>query len=245
MFGAEARAARARLDALRGLPAGTDADTLAPLPATPDTPIAQWRGAVGADHPRLRAMDAEASRYRFSARAARRTTWPDLELRASYGLRERLLQPQNGTTTDQDDMFSASVGLMLPIFAGGRQRSEGAEMDAMARATEAERRGAELELLRELESADAAAAAVRQSAGLIADTVIPVQSRAVEASWTSYRAGTTDLWRVFESTHALYDEETALIRARHDLARAQARLITITGRADLLGITVPGTRSQR
>jgi len=238
MFRAEALAAHARLDALRGLPAGTDADTLAPLPETPDTAAVLWRTAVGPTHPRLEAMEAEVSRYRFSARAARRMAWPDLELRASYGVRERLYQPAHGTTTDQDNMFSASVGFMLPIFAGARG-AEGAEMDAMARASEAERRGAELELLREVESAHAAAAAARQSVRLIADTLIPVQSRAVEASWSSYRAGVTDLWRVFESTHALYDQASALIRLRHDLARAQARLISLTGRADLLGIALP------
>jgi len=244
MFRAEALAAHARLDALRGLPAGTDADTLAPLPETPDTAAVLWRTAVGPTHPRLEAMEAEASRYRFSARAARRMAWPDLELRASYGVRERLYQPAHGTTTDQDNMFSASVGFMLPIFAGARG-AEGAEMDAMARVSEAERRGAELELLREVESAHAAAAAARQSVRLIADTLIPVQSRAVEASWSSYRAGVTDLWRVFESTHALYDQASALIRLRHDLARAQARLISLTGRADLLGITLPDTGGPR
>src|SRR5262245_31701664 len=43
MFRADARAARARLDALRGLPAGSEPDTLAPLPATPDTAVTLWR----------------------------------------------------------------------------------------------------------------------------------------------------------------------------------------------------------
>lgn len=245
MFQAEERNARARLDALRGIAPGGEADTLAPSPVTAATALEPWRASIGPDHPRLRAMASEATRYRYSARAARRMSWPDLELRASYGWREPLLQPGHGTSLEQDNMFSASVGFMLPIFAGSRERSEGAEMDAMARATEAERQAVELELLRQVVAAHADAAAARRTVGLLADTVTAVQHRALEASWTSYRAGTTDLWRVFESTHALYSEEIALIRARQELARAEARLVSLTGRADLLGVALPPTRSER
>lgn len=245
MFQAEAREARARFDALRGVTPEIPGDTLAPLPVTAAGTLDAWQAALGPGHPRLRAMTAEMNRYRFAARSARRMSWPDLELRASYGWREPLLQPAHGTTIEQDDMFSASVGLMLPIFAGARERSEGAEMDAMARATDAGRRGVELELRRQIVAAHAAAMASRRIVGLLADTVTAVQHRALEASWTSYRAGTTDLWRVFESTHALYAEELALIRARQEQARAEARLVSLTGRADLLGVALPPTRSER
>jgi outer membrane protein TolC len=61
----------------------------------------------------------------------------------------------------------------------------------------------------------------------------------VDASWAAYGAGTTDLWRVLEATHALYGEEIALTRARQDLARAAAAMLSLTGRGDLLGVAVP------
>jgi len=244
-FQAEAHAARARLDALRGVAPGGAADTLAPPPTSASTSADAWLAAVEPGHPRLREMDAEVDRYRLSARAARRMTWPDLELRASYGRRGALEQPGHGAALEQDNMFSAMVGFMLPVFAGSRERSEAAGMDAMARAGEAERRAAELELRRQVVATHAEAAGARRTVGLLADTVLVVQHRAVEASWTSYRSGTTDLWRVFESTHALYGEELALVRARQQLARAEARLVSLTGRADLLGIALPATRSER
>ena len=199
-----------------------------------------WLAAVAPGHPRLRELDAQVGRYRFSARAARRMAWPDLELRASYGRRGTL---EGGIA--QDNMFTAMVGFMLPIFAGARERSEGAEMDAMARASQAERRGVELELRRQVVSAHAEAARAARTVSLLADSVIAVQHRAVEASWTSYRAGTTDLWRVFEATHSLYAEEIALVRARQERARAEARLVSLTGRGELLGVALPGTRSER
>ena len=234
-FRGEERAARARLDALRGVMATGGADSLLPpptvtIPASPDA----WLAAVAPSHPRLREQQAHVDHYRLSARAARRMTWPDLELRGSYGWREPLqgLYPQ-------DNMFSASVGFMLPIFAGARERSEAAAMDAMARASESERTAAELELRAQVAGAHATAVAAQRTVGLLADTVVTTQRRASDASWVSYRAGTTDLWRVFESTHMLYSEEIALLRARQELAHAQAQMLSLTGRGDLLGVALP------
>ena len=234
-FGAEERAARARLDALRGSFPGEGRESLAPPPSAPVPASPEpWLVSIAPDHPRLREMDARARRYRFAARAARRMLWPDLQLEASYGKRETL---EDGTP--QDDMWSATAGFMVPLFAGQRELSEGAEMDAMARASEAERREAELELRREVVAVHAAAAAAQATVRLIADTVVTTQRRAVDASWSAYGAGATDLWRVFEASHSLYAEEIALTRARQDLARAQGRMLSLTGRGDLIGIALP------
>lgn len=250
-FAAEAASARARLDALRGVaPGAATTDTsnvLAPPPAPVATTAQAWLAAVTPDHPRLRGITAEANGYRLSASAARRSAWPDLELRASYGFREALAGPAG--PIPQDDMFSASVGLTLPILSGGRERGEGAALDAMARARESERRGAELELQRELVVAHVEVTAQARTEALLADTVITTLQRAVDASWSAYRAGTTDLWRVFESAHSLYDDEIALVRARQARARAESRLVALTGRTDLLGVAnaLPEerTRSER
>ena len=245
-FQAEGRGARARLDALCGAtPADTAGETLARLPERDLSGLEPWLEAVSPAHPRIARMDAEVSRYRLAGRAARRAAWPDLELSASYGWRQTLRAVGHAGSTAQDDMFSVSVGFMLPVFAGARERSEGASMDAMARASEAERRGAELDLRQEIVAVHAAAAGAARTVRLFADTVTAIQHRAVEASWAAYRAGSTDLWRILEATHALYGEEIALARARQDLARAQGRLIALTGRADLFGVALPATRSDR
>ena len=237
-FRAEEQQARARLDALRGVVPGGTADTLAPPPA-PSVPAdpAPWLAAVAPVHPRLRELDAQANRYKFAARAARRMVWPDLQLGLSYGLRQTLADGMK-----QENMYSATVGVMLPIFARQRELAEGAEMDAMARASEAERHAAELELLGQVRGTHAAANAAQRTVSLLADTVVATQSRAVDASWVAYGAGSTDLWRVFEASHALYTEEIALQRARQDLVRAGARMLSLTGRGDLLGVITPAVR---
>jgi outer membrane protein TolC len=68
----------------------------------------------------------------------------------------------------------------------------------------------------------------------------------VEASWASYGSGAGDLWRLLEANHAYYQEALDLASARHELAQAQARLITLTGRVDRLGVPIPAPeRSDR
>ena len=235
---AEERSAWARLDELRGVTPGTGGEELSPPTGAPVSgDVRTWREAVGSSHPRLREMDAQVQRYRFAARAARRMAWPDLELSGSYGRRQAL-----AGVIPQDNMFSATVGFMVPIFAGQREFSEGAEMDAMARASESERRAVELELQQQVSAVHAAAVAAQRTVALLADTVVATQRRAVDASWVSYSAGSTDLWRVFEASHSLYNELIALTRARQDLARAEARMLSLTGRGDLLGIRMPAIR---
>jgi outer membrane protein TolC len=237
-FVAEQRSAQARLAALRGVAPGGRLDSLAALPPTalPESPD-PWLVALAPTHPRLRELDARAGRYRFAARAARRSTWPDLELRGAYGRRETLADG-----SPQDDMFSATIGFEVPLFAGQRELAEGAEMDAMARAAESERRAVELELRQQVVAAHAAAAAAQRTVGLLADTVVATERRALSASWSAYRVGGTDLWRVFEATHSLYGEEIALMRARQELARDEGRLLALTGRGDLLGVDVPAVK---
>ena len=237
-FRARERSARAQLDALRGVMASGDPEALVPPPEPPVPASAEaWLAALDTSHPRLRELEAEAGRYRLGARAARRSLWPDLELRGSYGFRDPVVAPHG--TTPQDDLFSATVGFMVPIFAGSRELSEAAEMDAMARASESERRAAELDLRRDIASAWIEAEAAERIVHLLADTVVTTQRRAVEASWAAYSAAATDLSAVFEANHALYSEELALLGARVDKVRAQARFVSLTGRGDLVGLPLP------
>jgi outer membrane protein TolC len=231
---AEEDGARARLDALRGRSPGEAADTLDPPPITGWVDRETWRAAISPDHPRLQEGRARVERYQWAARAMRRSILPDLELKGVFQKREALfgIEPQH-------DMWSAMVGFAVPIFASANEVEQTSEMKAMANASEADLGATLLDLEAQVTSAYAEAEAARRTAALLADTVLATQSRAVEASWVSYSAGTTDLWRVLEATHAQYSEEVALVRARQDLARATARLVSLTGRGDLVGIALP------
>jgi outer membrane protein TolC len=240
-FGAEEIGARARLGALRGREPDAMTDTLAP-PPPPERlgEAAEWMAAVSDDHPRLRELHARAEGDRLAARSARRSVWPDLELHGAYQWRATL---RGGIP--QDDLWSASVALSLPIFAGQSELAEAGARDAMAHATESERIAAALELKAAVTSAYAAAHAAQRNVHLLADTVLVAGRRALEASWSAYVSGQLDLPRLLETEHDLYGEEIAWVRACQGLAGAEARLVALTGRSDLLGVTPPTIRDHR
>jgi len=141
-----------------------------------------------------------------------------------------------------DDMVSATVGFTLPIFSGSREGAKANEMNAMGRAAAAERDEASLDLARKARTLHAEATAASRMVGLLADTVVVTESKAVEASWSAFTAGTSDLYRVIDSSHALYAEALELLEARRTLARVQAELIALTGRGDLAGVELPAIR---
>jgi outer membrane protein TolC len=234
-FAGEETAARARLDALRGRDPGDDAgDELAPPPAldVPEDP-GPWLAALTPAHPRIRALAARGEQDRRDARALRRMVWPDLELRFSYGFRQAVMD------VPQDNMWSATVGFMLPLFYARREGAQAAAMDARARAAEADVRAASLDLAQQVRSTHAYVRAGQRTAALLADTVLVARHRALEAAWAGYRAGGDDLRRVLEVAHERYQDEIDLVRSRQALGRAEARLLALTSRADLFGVSVP------
>lgn len=240
LFSADEMSARARLDALRGREPGAPLDSLAAPPEylAPESDAA-WHEAI-ASHPRLRMLNERESARRTASSAARRMTWPELSLRASYGFRSTLM---GGVM--QDDMWSAGVGLMLPIGTGSRQGAEANQMSAMADAAAAERRGVALELGAELVSLRVQAEASRRVVRLLTDTVLVAQRRALEASRSAYESGNTDLSGVLASAHATYTEELEVTRVRQQLARTLARLLAVTARGELVGVRVPATSDSR
>jgi outer membrane protein TolC len=246
MFRGEARRARAMLEALRGRTAAMAGDeALEPPPAVevPATPQ-PWLAAVTETHPGLAALEARARGERLSARAARRSALPDVELGFMWGFRGTLREVDPAATPPEmsiplDDMWSARVAFMLPIFAGSDELAMGASRDAMADAAESDRRAMALDLEARVAGAHADAYASARTVRLLADTVVVTYRRALDASWSAYTAGTADLWRTLEAAHRLYEQEIALSRAREMLAMAEARFIELTGRGDLLGVPLP------
>jgi outer membrane protein TolC len=235
-FESEERGARARLDALRGRdPSASGApEALEPpagaLAAGTD---AAWGGVVDA-HPRVRAAAEREAARRGSAAAMRRMGWPELTLRASFGFRGEGVHG-----TEQENMWSAGVGVMLPIGNESRQGAEAAEMDAMADAAASERRAEALSIAAELEALRARARAGARNAALLADTVLVAQRRALAAAWSAYETGVTDLAGVLAAAHATYAEELEAVRAREDLAATHARLLALCARPALVGLDLP------
>jgi outer membrane protein TolC len=240
---AEQRAALAKLAALRGRDTILAGETLAAPPEwlAPDSTRA-WDAAYGVAHPALRAMAASVAGNRASADAMRRMRWPELDVKASYGMRQTL---QDGMK--QDNMFSTSVGVMLPVGYGGREGAQARAMDAMASAGESERRALALDLRQQLDAARNDARVNERRVRVLRDTVLVLQQRALDADWGAYASGSLDLARVLDTAHAAYTTQIEIIRARQDLAAALARVLTLSADGSLVGVTLPteATRSSR
>lgn len=236
-FRAQEKLARARLDGLRGVDATQSTMPVLDVPplASIDASDSAWVDAARQQHPRLRELEAREAGHRYESQALKRRAWPDLDLMFAYGFRKTLFE----SGKEQDDLWTAAVAFEVPIFAGSREFAEGDRQLALADAASADRRATELDLIAETTAALAEARAAQRTVGLLADTVVVTQRHALDASWSSYTAGITDLWRTLEAAHSLYQEEVRLTRARESLARAEGRLIALTGRGDLLGVELP------
>ena len=139
-----------------------------------------------------------------------------------------------GSDLPRTDLRDTSV-----IFESrSREYAEAREMNAMAQAATAERAATTLELERTVTIAHARARAAARSVRLVADTVLVVQHRALDSAWSGYSAGSSDLLSLFQTAHALYMTELREIDERAALARAHATLVAVTGRFDLIGVTV-------
>jgi len=65
------------------------------------------------------------------------------------------------------------------------------------------------------------------------------QRKALAASWSAYETGATDLAGVLDAAHASYAQELEVSHARQDLAGMLARLLVVTARPELVGVSVP------
>ena len=78
----------------------------------------------------------------------------------------------------------------------------------------------------------------QRRARLIADTVVVFHERAFDAAWNAYGAGELSLHVTLAAAEALFEQKRSLLLARRDVALAQARFVALTGRADVLGVTL-------
>ncbi len=91
----------------------------------------------------------------------------------------------------------------------------------------------------EIAAAHAMALSAQRAHRLRSDTVGVAQDRWLESAWNAYSTGTASLGEVLAAAHAVRVERIAVLRARQRLSRAQARLVALTGRTDLLGVRLP------
>ncbi|MDD5302808.1 MAG: TolC family protein, partial [Elusimicrobia bacterium] len=196
------------------------AEPEAALPELPERAEARRRALAGNSD--IRRLESLQSAAEAGARAARSDYLPVLSGAASAGRADGSFPP-NGA------VWSAGVGLSVPLFSGFSTREKAREADASLRAVSAEREDMELVVVKE---ADAAWLAVREAAARIEST--GKQEEAARESRTlagaRYREGVGSIIEVTDAQSQAIDAETARIQATYDALIARARLERALGK---------------
>lgn len=186
----------------------------APLTEVPDREEARRLALAGSAD--LRRLDSLLGAARAGASAARSGHLPVLSGAASAGRADGSFPPHG-------NVWSAGIGLSIPVFSGFSTREKSKEADAALRAVAAERESLELAVGK---AVDSAWLAVREASARIAST--EKQESAARESRTlavaRYGEGVGSIVEASDAQASAIEAETARIQAAYDARIARARL---------------------
>ena len=196
------------------------AEPAADLAAQPDRDEARRLALAGS--PEIRRLDSLLGAARAASRAARSDYLPVLSGAASAGRAD-------GSSPPRGSVWSAGVGLSVPLFSGFSTREKTREADAALRSVAAERADMELAVGKQ---ADAAWLAVREADARLEST--GKQEEAARESRTlaseRYREGVGSIIEVTDAQSSAIAAESARIQAAYDARIARARLERALGK---------------
>ncbi|MBI2384724.1 MAG: TolC family protein [Elusimicrobia bacterium] len=196
------------------------AEPAAALAEVPDREEARRLALAGSAD--VRRLDSLLGAARADASAARSDYLPVLSGAASAGRAD-------GTFPPHGNVWSAGIGLSVPVFSGFSTREKAREADAALRAVAAEREDTALAVGKR---ADAAWLAVREAAARVESA--GKQEEAARESRTlagaRYREGVGSIIEVTDAQSSAIDAETARIQATYDAMIARARLERALGK---------------
>ena len=214
--------ARVELAGSMGRPGAETRDLAEPeavLAELPDREEARRRALAGnAD---IRRLDSLLGAARAGAGAARRGHLPILAGAASAGRADGSFPPHG-------NVWSAGIGLSVPVFSGFSTREKAREADATLRAVAAERANVELAVGK---AADAAWLAIREASARMESAekreLAARESRTLAGE--RYREGVGSIIEVTDAQSSAIEAETARIQADYDARVARARLARALG----------------
>jgi outer membrane protein TolC len=155
-------------------------------------------------------------RSRLASDLARRMLKPDFELEASYMNRGSL-----------PDMWALNVGIVVPAYAGRKQKQAVAESEARLRSEQARAEAVDLSVRAGIERSLAELAAALRESEAYTSGVLAVDRLAAESSLANYKTGKVPFVAVLEAHNALY-------RDRWTQAELLAHVLWHSARLDAL-----------
>ncbi len=208
-----------------GLPLPISPPTTAP-PPPPSLELSSLLEELEETNPQLQVRDSIVQRTKASVREARHDLWPDFVFAGAYRFRGTV----PGDASDGADMFSISVGLSVPLYAGSKQKqriAENRQIDLQARAKVQDTRlTVQFEARRlwdELQRLDGQEKLYRQE-------ILPQANMALEASITEYQVAKVGFFSVLDNWRRLFDSEITHERILADRSIRVAELEAVVGR---------------
>jgi len=202
-----------RLSVLVGEDPGALVDELsasAPLPVTPPGVPVGLRTELLERRPDLRESEAEIAAATARVGEAKAEYFPRFVL---FGTAGRQAAQLHDLTLGMGNFFSAGPAISVPIFTGGRIRSNIRVQDARLRQSVLRYRSAVLSALEETENA-LVNYSNEQSRRERLEDAVRANEEAVTLSTDRYRAGLTDFLSVLDAQRELYANEDLLAQSR-------------------------------
>jgi outer membrane protein TolC len=203
---------------------------LGPTEAAPEK-VALDRLAITSAASRMN-PDVLAARARTAAAArmvdeASYDRWPDLQVSGGYMVRA----PVPGDAMSGSDMFSANVGVTLPLWMARKQNARVREARESLAAAEAAVDASALTAMTAVQSALDVVERLTRELALFESDVEPKAEQAVASGTAEYQVGKTTFVAVLQSWQALLDAQLDIARLRSERAQAIADIQALVGGA--------------
>lgn len=205
----------------------------APLPEAPQLravslPLDALRDTALSQRPQLLALQSVAARNERVLELARKDSYPDFDVRLSYGQRDSM---PDGTR--RSDLVSFTVAINLPVWRESKITPRIAEAQAMHEQAldlyEVQRN----EVVTKLRQQVASAEQNLRSARLYQGGILPQARLTVEASLAAYRVNRVDVVTLLDNQMTVFNYELAYATAVVNYNKALAEIDWLTGKPPL------------
>lgn len=212
---------------------GRSPDSAAPLPEVlqlREVPLSfdALRDKGLRDRPQLLALQSMIARAEKSLALMRKETYPDFDVRFSYGQRDRM---PDGTR--RPDMVNLVVAINLPVWKETKINPRIAEAHAMREQALSMYQAQRNEVGMKLRQQIASARQNLRSAQLYRNDILPQARLTVEAALAAYRVNRVDFFTLLDNQMTVFNSEIAYVTAVANYNKALAEIELLTGESSL------------
>lgn len=210
---------------------GRNASAAPPLPETPEVravalPLESLLETAVRQRPQLLALQSAIARSEKMLDLARKDYYPDVDVRFSYGQRDRM---PDGTR--RSDMINFTVAINLPVWRNNKLSPRVTEAQAMRDQAGNMYEAMRNELAMKLRQQAAAAEQSLRAARLYQTEFLPQARLAVETALAAYRVNRVDFMTLLDSQMTLFNAEISHAATVVGFNKALAEIDLLTGAA--------------